>query len=151
MPWVQNERVAAWTPARLYSSSVGALYEQLHLPLQARPTISVMLPSCWMSRQPIRALLTAIWARAEPAPPTSASANAAARAAIADHRRNDSNAPGISPPRERHGTRLATVAWRARRGQSALRRKPRRDRGQQLTHVPARGPARSPSSPHRLE
>src|ERR1043166_5375227 len=101
MPWVQNERVAAWTPARLYASSVGALYEQLHLPLHAAPTIAVMLPSCWMSRQPIRALLTAIWARALPAPPSSARAKAPATTAVADLRHSDSNAPGISPPRER--------------------------------------------------
>ena len=34
--WAQNVRVRAWTPARLYSSSVGALYEHFFLSSQAR-------------------------------------------------------------------------------------------------------------------
>ncbi len=60
IPCVHKLRVFACTPAALYAASVGAWYEQKSLSLQLLATILVRFPSVWMSRHPIRALVTLI-------------------------------------------------------------------------------------------
>ena len=60
MAWVHKSLVCACTPARLYSSGVGALKEQCPLPLQALATRAVRFGLGCMSRHPMRALVTSI-------------------------------------------------------------------------------------------